>query len=596
MIATLEQSRIETYDSLRTESLNQMASSIQDFSAVFKLKLNAKMRLFEKAASQQDVLFNQCVVFDTLVARVQRLVAKQMLSSDLLDQLRQQQIRLYDLYRSLQKQLQEEAKTYHIEYTGQEYVPKLDAVESTEDELLDMTSMIEKFTSAFEIRVNRLAHDLGIALDDSLSLIRDLTHYLQQMPVITKDSALILFGSTGVGKTTLFNFLNGCLYQEAINEEDGNVFREKISGIEQSEVGHEGGSKTAFPVIAQLQDKPYALIDMPGTADNRDKKDATSMSPYDLSAAIGMQCIMKRFENIKGLLVVCPDDQLTPARPPLELQEVFQQVGRMIQDKPLLAANIMLVVTKQGRRTLKQVLGRLRNIANAFIDDVAMSTFLKAFIDDPDAENRMLFMDVVSEQARESYFTRFDSLIPQPTQAYNFAEYSHRLDKLRQLLNKLGESRWQLSQELVELKNELDTLNSLEEQQHRDLSITGVKPEFLPVEANSTLDELIKFQSKLLSECDKTNQLNGLAHNVQRIEEVLEHKKEVSQNIQRLQCQEEIEADFNHRLGLLCVSQEERGAFIPRVAVRGTLFNPSRVGVMNRHQDSSQKTEFMSGI
>ena len=342
-------------------------------------------------------------------------------------------------------------------------------------------------------------------------------------------------------------------------------------------------------MVAEFRDKSYALIDMPGSADNRGKKDATMMSPYDLSAAVGMKCIMKRFDKIQGILVVCPDDQLTPERPPLELQEVFQQVGRMIQDKPHLAANIMLAVTKQGRRTLKQVLGRLRNIAKAFTDDVAMNAFLNAFTQDPSAEERILVMDVVSEHERDIYFARLDALTPQPTKAYNFEEYSHRLDKLRQLLNKLGESRRQLSQEIVELNDELDLLSSLDERRHRDLSITNVMPQFLPIESHDTsLDELGKLQNRLLSECEKTTQLNGLLHQMQHIEETLDRKRELSQKVQQLQCQEEIESDFNHRLGLLCVYQDEYLASMPNVSVRGTLFNPHKTGVMSMPQHSSQ--------
>ena len=585
----LEQSRLETRDSSQTNALSQMVSSIQDFSSVFKLKLNAKKRLFDHAIEQQDVLFKRCVAFDDLISRVQILVTKHMLSSEVLAQLSLQQIRLVELYHTLQKQLQKVAETYHMKYEGTEYTPKFDALESmAADELSDMTDLRQQLASKFEERVSALAHDLGISFEHTLSLIHDLTDYLEQMPTITKDSALILFGSTGVGKTTLFNFLNGCLYQVAENEEDGNVFREKISGIEHSEVGHGGRSKTVFPVVSEFQDKSYALIDMPGSADNRGKKDATMLSPYDLSAAVGMKCIMKRFNKIQGILVVCPDDQLTPERPPLELQEVFQQVGRMIQDKPHLAANIMLTVTKQGRRNLKQVLGRLSNIAKAFIDDGAMSTFLNTFIQDPNAENRILFMDVVSEDKREDYFARFDVLTPQQTKEYNFEEYSHRLDKLRQLLHTLGVSKRQLSQELSKCKDELDVLNSFEEQQRRNLNVMNVIPQFLPVESHGILDELTQFQNRLLSECDKTNQLNGLLHQIQHIESSLEYKKEISQKIQQLQCQEEIESDFNHRLGLLCVYQDEYPASMPDVSVRGTLFNPNRVGMVSTHQHSLQ--------
>lgn len=592
IIETLEQSRIQTHDSLRTESLVQMVSSIRDFSSVFKLKLNAKTRLFERAAEQQDAFFNQCIAFDALVRRVQILVAKQMLSPETLAQLRQQQLHLYEIYRKSQNALQKAAEAYDIEYEGQEYKPKFDAVDMLRDEVLDMTSTRQELASAFEARVNALAHDLGISFDESLSLIRDLTNYLRAMPTITKKSALILFGSTGVGKTTLFNFLNGCLYQETENEEDGNVFRERISGIELSEVGYGGRSKTTFPVVSELENESYALIDMPGSVDNRSKKDAAMMSPYDLSAAVGVKCIVKQFDNIKGILVVCSDEQLTPERPPLELQEVFQQVGRMIQDKPDLAANIMLGVTKQGRRSLKQVLGRLRNIAKAFTDDVAMSTFLHAFIQDPNAEKRVLFMDVVSEQERERYFARFDVLQPQPTEKYNFEEYSHRLDKLRQLLVKLSQSRLQLSQEIATLQSEIDVFHSSQEKQLRDLCIIGTIPQFLPIDSlDTSLDNLMIFQNSVLSECGKITQLNGLLHQIQQIEGVLDNKAEVAQRIQRLQCQHEIESDFHDHLGLLCVDQKDSLPSISTASARGTLFNRYEVRGMSM-QHSSQLVSF----
>lgn len=588
LLAILEQSRIETHDSLQTGSLNDMVSSIQDFSMIFKLKLNAKIDLLEKAFAEQEKLFKHCVAFDAVVHRVQILVLNQMLSPNVLEHLRESQMQLHSLYYRLQKQLQKIAETYHVEYEGMAYTPKLDAPTLiAHDELSNISAIRQQLLSAFETRVSSLANDLGISLDKTLDLIHDLADYLQRMPATTKESALILFGSTGVGKSTLFNFLTGCLYQEEINEEDGNVFREKISGVELSEVGHGAQAKTIFPIVADLPDKPYALIDMPGSTDNRGKKDASMMSPYDLSAAVSMKYVIKRFDTIKGILVVCPDDQLTPERPPLELQEVFQQVGRMIMDKPHLSANIMLGITKQGRLTLKQVLGRLRNIAKAFTEDEAMSTFLNAFLQDPNAEGRLLFMDVISEPERACYFDRFDEkFMPQPTKDYHFEEYSHRLDKLRRLLTQLSESRQQSHQELMEQQLELDVLNSLEETQQRNLNIEATIPQFLPVDSHDlSLDELAQFQNQLLCICERTTQLNGLLHRIDRIEEALTHKKELSQKIEQLKCQEEIESDFHQRLGLLCVYQDEQFTSSSTVSIRGTLFNPNRSNV---HQHSSQ--------
>ena len=588
LLAMLERSRIETHDSLQTDSLNDMVSSIQDFSMIFKQKFNAKIRLLEQAFAEQEKLFKHCVAFDAVVHRVQILVLNQMLSPNVLEHLRESQMQLHSLFYRLQKQLQKIAETYHVEYEGMAYTPKLDAPTLiAHDELSNISAIRQQLLSAFETRVSSLANDLGISLDKTLDLIHDLADYLQRMPATTKESALILFGSTGVGKSTLFNFLTGCLYQEEINEEDGNVFREKISGVELSEVGHGAQAKTIFPIVADLPDKPYALIDMPGSTDNRGKKDASMMSPYDLSAAVSMKYVIKSFDTIKGILVVCPDDQLTPERPPLELQEVFQQVGRMIMDKPHLSANIMLGITKQGRRTLKQVLGRLRNIAKAFTEDEAMSTFLNAFLQDPNAEGRLLFMDVISEPERACYFDRFDEkFMPQPTKDYHFEEYSHRLDKLRRLLTQLSESRQQSHQELMEQQLELDVLNSLEETQQRNLNIEATIPQFLLVDSHDlSLDELAQFQNQLLYICERTTQLNGLLHRIHRIEEALTHKKELSQKIEQLKCQEEIESDFHQRLGLLCVYQDEHLTSSSTVSIRGTLFNPNRSNV---HQHSSQ--------
>lgn len=587
----LEQSRLETHDSSQSDALSQMVSSIQDFSAVFKTKLNAKIRLFDQLFKKQDTLLQHCIAFDTLGNRVQKLVEKGMLSSETLGPLHQSQIMLHGLYHQLQREIQRLAEAYAIPYEKKDEKLVFDAIIDTPlQEGVDDARLHQTVADEFKARVHGLAQDLGIELQDTLSLIHDLANYLEHAPANTKDFALILFGSTGVGKTTLFNFLTGCLYQEAENEEDGNVFREKVSGIELSEVGHGALAKTIFPVVAELEDKPYALIDMPGSADNRGKKNATTMSPYDISAAIGMKCIVKRFDNIKGILVVCPDEQLTPERPPVELQEVFQQVGRMIQDKPHLAANIMLAVTKQGRRTLKQVLGRLRNIAKAFTDDIAMSTFLNAFIQDEHACDRMMFMDVISELDRATYFARLDALQPQPTRAYNFEEYSHRLDKLRQLLRKLSESRFELEQKISALHVELASLNSLEENHRRSAMITRLMPQFTIVGYNdSSIEEIGKTQHTLLEECEKTKQLDGLLHQIQIIEETLKHQSELSQTLQQLHCQEKIESDFYQRLGLLCAYHDEYSP--PNVHVRGTMFHPNRTGMMSAILHSSQQTE-----
>ena len=538
ILEILEQSRTETHESLQTTCLTQFETSIQDFSAVFKSTFNKKLILLNQIA-------NKCSYFDDLVNRIQALVARNMLSQDVLTALRQQQLALYSIYQTLQNG-----------YESIDYKPKLDAgvmIESAE-EILDQTAL----STAFEARVHALAHDLGIPLDPTLSLIRRLVDDLQHMPANTKDAALILFGSTGVGKTTLFNFLNGCLYQEAEDEEDGNIFRQKISGTECSEVGHGMRSKTIFPIVTEPQDKTYALIDMPGSADNRDKSHAFVMSPYDISSAVSMKFITQRFENIKGILVLCNDEQLTPNRPPVELQEVFQQVGRMIQDKPHLAANIILAITKKGRLSLKQVLGRLRKIAEEFTEDAAMSTFLNAFIQDEHAEKRMMFMDVISETERDVYFSRFDALIPQPTQVFNFAEYSHSLDKLNQLRNKIEISSLNLSHEIARLEQELELLNSAEEQQRRSLCMMQSIPQFL-----------ISDSHQLLIELDKLTQLDGMLHQIQKIENIVEDKKGIIKKIQRLQCEKEIETEFNDRLRFLCVDHDlEDNAS----AYRGALF------------------------
>ena len=70
-------------------------------------------------------------------------------------------------------------------------------------------------------------------------------------------------------------------------------------------------------------------------------------------------------------------------------------------------------------------------------------------------------------------------------------------------------------------------------------------------------------------ELDKLTQLDGMLHQIQKIENIVEDKKGIIKKIQRLQCEKEIETEFNDRLRFLCVDHDlEDNAS----AYRGALF------------------------
>jgi energy-coupling factor transporter ATP-binding protein EcfA2 len=547
IIETMEESCLQTQDFSTMVNLKSLASSVQHYANIFKYLLDSKVRNILQAMKQQSVLLNKLNLFDEIVQRAALLRYKDVLSEEVLIELQKQQAALYKTYNGLQDKLKQIAKTCREVYEG-EHVVVCSDLNFNSDPLADETYAYEDLEKAYHIRLSALAQDFGINFDNTLALINEAIHHNHQIQESSAQSAVFLFGATGVGKSSLFNFMNGCLYQKV--KKSGIKMRELIRGEELSKTHQGGRSETRFPVMMtqETSDKSYAIVDLAGLLDNSENTSSGQISSHDITAAMSMDLLTQKFKQISGLIALCTEAQLTSERPPLELQETFRHIGRMVKHHHDLAENVRLFITKHVELETIDVIERLQLLAKDFSNDEDMSAFLQIFTEESEAKHRIVFTDVIHDADRDEYFEILNSLTPKDTELFNFDNHSVPLNRLKALLEKLLESR----QDLI---NQIQALTVKKESFEGKLmseQLLDAIPNFeIPIQEDESLDLFIKEQSELVTEFEKIIQLDGLIDRLQQLEQTAAQVSMLATQLKYIQCQENIEHDFIKKLAQL---------------------------------------------
>lgn len=545
IIQVLEQSVIETAETSLTVNLKSLSSSIQHYANVFKYLLDSKVRRVMQAMQRQSVLLNKLDLFDDIAQCVSMMTEKGVLSQEVSAELQKQQDALYVVYNKLQAKLQHVAKAYRETYAGEIVEPTLktaqDVVLDDGDKQLEMRSALEL---AYQEQICAISKDFGINFDKVLSLIQEAVHHNQGIEACKAESAVLFLGATGVGKSTLFNFMDGCLYGKV--RKSGKNMRELIRGEEKSPTSQRARAKTRFPVVLTHDGAKgsYAVVDLAGFLDNSGDTSAGQISEYDIAAAMSIKLLTEKFKYINGLVAVCSEAQLTAERPPLELQETFRQIGRMIKDYPELAKHVRMFITKHVDLEIAEVIQNLQDLAVDFSSDADMVRFLQVCTD----ERRIMFTDVTDDEARAQYFDKLDELESEDVSKFNFNGHSVPLMRLHELVNRLAESRQALLDELRELRIKKQFFESVEISEE----ILNVIPNFeLQIQEDESLDSFLQEQSVLITVFEKMLQLDGLLDRIQQVEQKIRQITSISNRLQQLECQESIAREFINQLAQL---------------------------------------------
>jgi len=387
----------------------------------------------------------------------------------------------------------------------------------------------------------RTSTEMGIPqLNRTLHLINMSVKYIEPIN-FCQSSAVLLEGATGSGKSTLFNFMTGVEYISHIRDVDGQSIRIKVGGEEIATTGDSGKSTTIVPSIYTLLGKSYSLIDMPGILDNRDNFDESCINPYDITSAVSTYLISKKFQSIKCILVLCPEEHLKSIRPPTELLQLFRQIGRMISSTSggELSNNIILVVTKHESLSQKHIIGRLQNIAKDFKDPDIMA-FLNLFKD----ESRVMIVDVADDIYRQQLLDKIDVL--QSTHLFDFSQYSKYLDRLRSLINKISAMKDNLISEIEQLTNITDKFINGEKLEYNKKIIEQI-PKISSYTSEMSVGSLLGCQISSISELHSCK----LSHLIQQIEDDYEQYEKNMNELGQLKLRLEVQEKFYHGLYIL---------------------------------------------
>ena len=137
---------------------------------------------------------------------------------------------------------------------------------------------------------------------DQIRLLTDCVRYGRvNAEAMAEKDAVIVLGKTGVGKSTLINYLAGCELKEQWVEgqlEPTLEVRGTSSGGERDEVtpiGHEATSKTFMPQIVAVNDQVYC--DCPGFSDNRGAE-------INIANAVNIKQALSRARSLRMVVLV----------------------------------------------------------------------------------------------------------------------------------------------------------------------------------------------------------------------------------------------------------------------------------------------------
>ncbi len=265
----------------------------------------------------------------------------------------------------------------------------------------------------------------------------------KRVSTIKGKQAIFLFGVTGAGKSTLANVLQGSEYREDF---DGLEF---CGGADEvCSTSDSGQSETVWPhVTIPADDKPYRIIDLPGTLDNTqgktdEQKAVMSLAPYFVQRAASQP---------RAVIWTIPFSAIKE-RGDDKLLMIFKQLLR-ITNPAILNSSLIIVISKvdskynnswdekikasfKGKISAGGAAGEIKTEEVSDAEREAMN----AIIDNVWDQKRYVIYSAPEAVHREELLGVLDGLEPQAADAFTFRHYCQRQEQFQARLAAIYEN------------------------------------------------------------------------------------------------------------------------------------------------------------
>ena len=215
------------------------------------------------------------------------------------------------------------------------------------------------------------AKALGIKFNRAIHLLEESFVHVEH----ARGKNLVMFmGSTGVGKSTLLNYLLGCRYDlEGVGLERGPRLRAG-SKPEYAQVGHNSAaSMTLFPQIFPVNGESYLYCDLAGFDDTR----TAHTGEEALCASNNAQVLTRLSSGVKGIVLLLDRPGLESKFIVINFKNVLKTLAGMMPQDPQMAqkfleSSVFFMLTKMPIGTTReQVMMRFINpLHKVFQDDL----------------------------------------------------------------------------------------------------------------------------------------------------------------------------------------------------------------------------------
>lgn len=149
-------------------------------------------------------------------------------------------------------------------------------------------------------------------------------HCFESHQVLASKSVILFLGETGVGKSTVIDYLLKCKMTEVFDEETGEVFIH--ANNPPAPISDTALSRTLFTEVFDVNDQKFALCDCPGFRDNRGPE-------YEIAGALSIKEVTKQAGSLKGLVLlidyqsIYSDRNTRLIKTALHFSELFSRYG-----------------------------------------------------------------------------------------------------------------------------------------------------------------------------------------------------------------------------------------------------------------------------
>jgi energy-coupling factor transporter ATP-binding protein EcfA2 len=224
---------------------------------------------------------------------------------------------------------------------------------------------------------------LEINSDDQLdSTVKEIKHRITQgyKNIESEDSTVLVLGNTGVGKSTLVNYLAGAELV-AVKKGFGKMLISVPKPISpKMKVSHKLVSETTVPNSWKDVDTNIVYRDCPGFGDNRGPK-------QDIPNAFFIQKSFELSKNTK-IILVTTESSFIEGRG-VDFANLIGSLSELFKDTKALSESLCLVVTKAGHDSeVEDVQGAIQEIlddqAELLSEKTSQKNILKYFSENPD--------------------------------------------------------------------------------------------------------------------------------------------------------------------------------------------------------------------